>query len=114
MLANDPHLGFSVPAIWYLARIVTPDLTRVGATTPGLPLLVIGSNGHVAWGFTTTHGDTQDLYEEKILPDDATQYETPDGPRKLEIRREIIKVKGASGCGARHTIDQARPDHQRP
>lgn len=95
MLANDPHLGFSVPAIWYLARIVTPDLTRVGATTPGLPLLVIGSNGKVAWGFTTTHGDTQDLYEENILPDDATQYATPDGPQKLEIRREIIKVKDA-------------------
>ena len=96
MLANDPHLGFSVPAIWYLARIVTPDLTRVGATTPGLPLLVIGSNGHVAWGFTTTHGDTQDLYEEKILAGDATQYETPNGPQKLEIRRETIKVKGAA------------------
>ncbi len=95
MLANDPHLGFSVPAIWYLARIVTPDMTRVGATTPGLPLLVIGSNGRVAWGFTTTHSDTQDLYEERILPDDATQYETPNGPQKLDIRREIIKVEGA-------------------
>jgi hypothetical protein len=56
---------------------------------------VIGNNGHVAWGFTTTHGDTQDLYEEKLLPDDASQYETPNGPQKLEIRREIIKVKGA-------------------
>lgn len=95
MLANDPHLGFNVPAIWYLARIVTPDLVRFGATTPGLPLLVIGSNGHVAWGFTTTNGDTQDLYEEKLLSGDATQYETPDGPRKLEIRREIIKIKNA-------------------
>lgn len=96
MLANDPHLGFSVPAIWYLARIVTPDLVRIGATTPGMPLLVIGSNGHVAWGFTTTHGDTQDLYEERILPDDPSQYETPAGPRKLDIRREIIKVKDAA------------------
>lgn len=96
MLANDPHLGFNVPAIWYLARIVTPDLTRVGATTPGMPLLVIGSNGHVAWGFTTTSGDTQDLYEEKLLPDDPTQYVTPDGPQKLDIRREIIKVKDAA------------------
>ncbi|HWA48082.1 MAG TPA: penicillin acylase family protein, partial [Dongiaceae bacterium] len=95
MLANDPHLGFNVPAIWYLARIVTPDLTRVGATTPGLPLLVIGSNGHVAWGFTTTHSDTQDLYEEKLLPDDPTQYETPNGPQKLDIRKEVIKVKDA-------------------
>ncbi|CAN0479704.1 unnamed protein product, partial [Phaeothamnion confervicola] len=96
MLANDPHLGFSVPAIWYLVRIVTPELVRVGATAPGLPLMVIGSNGHLAWGFTTTHGDTQDLYEERILPDDATQYQAPGGPLKLEIRREIIKVKDAA------------------
>lgn len=95
MLANDPHLGFSVPAIWYLARIETPGMVWTGATTPGLPLIVIGSNGHVAWGFTTTHGDTQDLYEERLLPDDATQYETPSGPRKLEIRREVIKVRDA-------------------
>jgi penicillin amidase len=93
LLANDPHLGFNVPVIWYMARIVTPDSVRVGATAPGLPLLVIGSNGHVAWGFTTTHSDTQDLFEERLAPDAPARYETPAGWQPVEIRREIVKVK---------------------
>ncbi|HNB28969.1 MAG TPA: penicillin acylase family protein, partial [Alphaproteobacteria bacterium] len=93
LLANDPHLGFSAPVIWYMTRIVTPDGLLVGATAPGLPLLVIGSNGHVAWGFSTTHSDTQDLYEERISPDDPGMYQTPGGWQKIQVRRETIKVK---------------------
>jgi penicillin amidase len=93
LLANDPHLGFNAPVIWYMAKIITPDTLLAGATAPGMPLLVIGSNGHVAWGFTTTHSDTQDLFEERLSPDDPTQYMTPSGWQKLETRRELIKVK---------------------
>ncbi len=96
LLANDPHLGFSAPAIWYMARIVTPDTLLVGATAPGLPLLLIGGNGHVAWGFTTTHSDTQDLFEERISPDDPGKYLTPTGWQPLDIRHEVIKVKDAA------------------
>jgi penicillin amidase len=79
-----------------MARVVTPGLTWAGATAPGLPFLVIGSNGHLAWGFTTTHGDTQDLFEEKLLADPAGHYLTPTGPAALAIRREIIKVAGGA------------------
>lgn len=93
LLANDPHLGFGTPVIWYMARVVTPDKVLTGATAPGLPLLVIGSNGHVAWGFTTTHSDTQDLFEERISPDDPRKYLTPAGWEPLQIRHEVIKVK---------------------
>jgi penicillin amidase len=96
ILANDPHLGFSAPDIWYMARLTTPDGTLVGATTPGLPFLVIGSNGHVAWGFTTTHSDTQDLFEEHLSAGQQEHYETPSGPAPLAMRREIIKVKGGA------------------
>ncbi len=96
LLANDPHLGFSAPVIWYMARIVTPDGLLAGATAPGLPLLVIGSNGHVAWGFTTTHSDTQDLYEERISPDDPGMYQSPAGWQKIQVRHETIKVKDAA------------------
>jgi len=96
ILANDPHLGFTAPGTWYMARISTPDEVRVGATVPGLPFLVIGSNGHVAWGFTTTHGDTQDLFEEHLSPDQQQHYDTPTGPMPFDVRREIIKMKDST------------------
>ena len=94
ILANDPHLGLSAPGFWYLARIETPERTRSGATAPSLPLVVLGQNGHVAWGLTTTHGDTQDLFIERVLEDDPTRYETPEGPRPFEVREEVIQVRG--------------------
>ncbi|MDX1710649.1 MAG: penicillin acylase family protein [Rhodovibrionaceae bacterium] len=93
LLANDPHLGLNAPGTWYLARIETPELTIAGATSPGIPYHPIGHNGHAAWGFTTTHSDTQDLFIEK-LTGDGEGYETPDGTRPLERRTEAISVRG--------------------
>jgi len=95
ILANDPHLMFQAPNIWYLARIETPTLTLAGATTPGVPLVVIGHNTKVAWGFTTTHSDTQDLFVETIDPENPTHYLTPDGSRPFEFRNETINVRFA-------------------
>ena len=106
IVANDPHLGLTAPATWYMARISTPDTMRVGATVPGIPFLVIGSNGHVAWGFTTTHSDTQDLFEERLSPGLQDHYDTPDGPQPLEVRREIIKVK--DGADVRFNVRSTR------
>lgn len=94
LLAGDPHLGFSLPAIWYLARIDTPGGVLVGATAPGVPFLVIGHNGRIAWSFTTTGADTQDVFVETVLPDG--RYQTPDGPRPFLEREERIQVRGAS------------------
>jgi penicillin G amidase len=92
LLAGDPHLAFGFPAIWYLARIDTPDLTLAGATAPGIPGLVIGRNSHIAWTFTTTGADTQDVFVE--TPVGADQYQTPDGPKPFVTRQETIKVRG--------------------
>jgi penicillin G amidase len=94
LLANDPHLGLQNPIQWYLVRMETPSLRLVGATAPGVPMLLIGHNGHVAWTFTTTHSDTQDLFVEKLLPDDSTRYLGPSGPMAFETRAEVIKVYG--------------------
>jgi penicillin amidase len=94
LLANDPHLGLQNPIQWYLVRIETPALRLVGATAPGVPMLIIGHNGHVAWTFTTTHSDTQDLFVEKLLPDDPARYVGPGGPLAFETREEVIKVDG--------------------
>jgi len=92
LLAGDPHLAFGFPAIWYLARIDTPGNTLAGATAPGIPGLVIGRNSHIAWTFTTTGADTQDVFIE--TPVGSDEYQTPDGPRPFTVRQETIKVRG--------------------
>ena len=92
LLAGDPHLAFGFPGIWYLARIETPDGVLAGATAPGVPFLVLGHNGHIAWTFTTTGADVQDVFVE--TPAGEGQYQTPDGPRPFVVREERIKVRG--------------------
>ncbi|WP_366556156.1 penicillin acylase family protein [Aquibaculum sediminis] len=95
LLANDPHLGLGAPGTWYLARLETPEGVWAGATAPGVPGVVIGHNGHVAWGFTTTHSDTQDLVIERLVEGDPDHYQTPDGPRAFETWEEEIAVRGS-------------------
>ncbi len=94
LLANDPHLKLSAPALWYLARLDAPNLKVAGATLPGLPGVVLGQNEHIAWGFTNTGPDVQDLYLERIDANDAGRYQTPDGWARFETFTESIKVKG--------------------
>ena len=94
LLANDPHLKLSTPALWYFARLQAPGLKVAGATMPGMPIVVLGQNENIAWGFTNTGPDVQDLYIEQIDPGDATQYRTPEGWSRLETGAETIKVKG--------------------
>ncbi|MDH3738416.1 MAG: penicillin acylase family protein, partial [Alphaproteobacteria bacterium] len=93
LLANDPHLGFMAPGMWYLARIVTPDFSGAGATLPGQPFFAVGHNSALAWGFATTHADTQDLFIERINPDNPEQYLTPNGALSFETRTETIAVR---------------------
>ncbi|MBS0560608.1 MAG: penicillin acylase family protein, partial [Proteobacteria bacterium] len=94
LLAGDPHLGFGFPGIWYLARIDTPDATLAGATAPGVPFLVLGRNRAIAWTFTTTGADVQDVFIETPTAG-GDGYETPDGPRPFAVREERIAVRGA-------------------
>ena len=92
ILANDPHLGFSIPILWYLARIETPEHTLLGVTVPGMPFHLLGQNKNIAWGFTTTSGDTTDLYIEKIDPNNPNRYLSTTGYRLFNSRKEIILV----------------------
>jgi len=94
LLANDPHLKLSAPALWYFARIETPSAKVAGATMPGLAGVVLGQNEHIAWGFTNTGPDVQDLYLERIKPGEPTHYQTPQGWEKFDTFAETIKVKG--------------------
>ncbi|MGE5626364.1 MAG: penicillin acylase family protein [Bacillota bacterium] len=101
LLANDMHLGLRVPNTWYRAQWTYQDarapgggVTVTGVTLPGVPAMVVGSNGHVAWGFTNSYGDWTDLVLLHINPDDPDQYRTADGWRHFEHHRETIHVKG--------------------
>ena len=94
ILANDLHLSLNLPSQWYLARIEAPDLVLAGATAPGVPFMVAGRNGHLAWAFTTTHSDTQDLFIERLSKDAPGSYDTPEGPRPFELREETVEIRG--------------------
>src|SRR6185503_11352110 len=93
LLANDPHLGLGFPGIWYLAHLVGPGFDIRGATSPGSPAVVLGHNGTIGWGFTTTNLDSQDLFIERVDPTDPNRYITPDGPRPFGVREETITVR---------------------
>ena len=94
MVANDPHLGLTTPSVWYLAAIRAPGLNVIGATLPGVPGVVLGRNDRVAWAFTNTGVDQQDLYLERINPEQPDEYQTPEGWARFATRVERIRVKG--------------------
>lgn len=103
LVANDMHLAINVPIIWYRASVAFPDPSQptiteriTGVTLPGLPSIVVGSNGHVAWGFTNSGGDWSDLVRVDPDPRDPSRYLTPDGPRAFETFSETIAAKGAT------------------
>jgi len=79
LLANDPHLDYSIPCIWYTVHLKAPGLNAIGVSLPGSPGVIIGHNDRVAWGVTNLHFDVQDLY----LSASAERTET-----------EVIHVKG--------------------
>ena len=95
LLANDPHLGFTAPSIWYLARLELKTGGVIGGTIPGMPIVLVGRSARLGWGMTSAYLDDQDLFIEKLNPDDPTQYLTPGGYRPFETRRSIIRIKDA-------------------
>jgi penicillin amidase len=95
ILADDPHLSFGAPGFWYLARLKTPQHEIAGGTAAGVPLVIVGHNERIAWGFTTTTADVEDLFIEKIDAADPGYYLTPQGSAPFKSRRETILVRGA-------------------
>jgi penicillin amidase len=100
LLANDMHLALRLPNVWYRARMVVEtegpqarDMT--GATFPGVPMLLVGSNRHVAWGYTNSYGDWTDLVVVESDPKDSTKYLVGDTSQDVQVRRETIAVRGA-------------------
>lgn len=94
LLADDPHLGTSIPSIWYLAELQGETLHVVGATFPGLPAVVIGHNERVAWGVTNMGPDVQDLYVERLNPANPNQYAVDGSWQTIQVVEEVIEVDG--------------------
>jgi penicillin amidase len=101
LVANDMHLAVRVPNTWYRASLEWPDpsspsthVRLIGITLPGTPALIVGSNTHVAWGFTNTYADWSDLILLDVDPQDPTRYRTPDGWKTFERHEEVIEVAG--------------------
>lgn len=93
LLANDPHLGMMAPSIWYAAHTETAGESVIGVTIPGIPAIILGRNDHIAWGFTNTGPDTQDLVIERVDPADPSRYLTPGGSAAFATRTEILRVR---------------------
>lgn len=101
MLANDMHLVLQVPNVWYRASLVWPSETAgqpehrvTGVTLPGLPLVIAGSNGHVAWGFTNAYADASDLVIVQPNAISHALYVYGNDLEEFKTRHEVIKVKG--------------------
>lgn len=93
LLANDPHLGFTAPTIWYLARIALSTGDVIGATIPGLPIVMSGRSDVLGWGLTSAYADDQDVFLEQLNPDNPKEYLTPDGYKPFKTRASIIQIK---------------------
>ena len=95
LLANDTHLELSIPPIWYEIHLTAPGWNLKGFTIPGAPMIIIGHNDHLAWGFTNSGADVQDLYAETLNPMNPDQYSVHGNWTDAEVDNETIRVKGA-------------------
>jgi penicillin G amidase len=104
ILANDPHLGIQMPSIWYETDLYCTALDAQpgknegapfhvsGFSFAGVPGVIIGHNDRIAWGVTNVNPDVQDLYQEKVNPENPNQYEVNGKWVDMAVRAEAIKV----------------------
>ena len=109
IFANDPHIGFSQPATWYEAHIVTPDFELYGYYLAGTPYPLLGHNRKYAYGLTMFENDDLDLYKEENKADDANSYLSPKGFMNYQIRNKTIQVKDSSAVNLKVKISRHGP-----
>ncbi|CAN98429.1 Penicillin amidase [Sorangium cellulosum So ce56] len=94
ILANDMHLELGVPNIWYRAELRYGEREVAGVVLPGVPVVIVGTNRHVAWGLTSLLGDVMDLVRLETVPERPGEYRTPSGWKRFDVAQETIKVRG--------------------
>jgi penicillin G amidase len=108
ILANDPHLEFSLPSPWYLVHLKAPGLDVTGAAIIGLPGVIVGHNDRIAWGVTNLEFDVQDLYREQI--DLRTgRYQTSGKEEQARPERDVIVVKRAQPVAIANWVTRHGP-----
>jgi penicillin G amidase len=95
VLQSDPHYGVTNPAFWYEIHLSGGRYNVRGLGVAGVPGMLIGWNERCAWGVTALAGDTADLFEEKVNPDNPDQYLWKDAWSSFERRSETIRIKGS-------------------
>ena len=93
LLAADPHNALSAPGFWSLARLELSVGGVIGATVPGLPLVMSGRSTKIAWGLSASHADDQDIFIEKLNPENENEYLTNDGYELFDTEKVIIDIK---------------------
>jgi penicillin G amidase len=96
LLANDTHLDLWMPGIWYEAHLTAPGWNVKGFVLPGAPMIVVGHNDGIAWGFTNNMADVQDVYVETFNPAAPDEYRVRGEWTKAQVFDEVIHVKGAA------------------
>jgi penicillin G amidase len=103
ILANDPHLEWSIPAPWYQVQLQAPGLDVTGVSLPGIPCVIVGHNQRIAWGVTNLGFDVQDLYMERIDPLTG-RYVFRGQVEQARSESEWIRVKGARPVEVRQWV----------
>jgi len=93
IFANDPHIGYSQPAVWFEAHIISPDYEMYGYHLAGVPIPFLGHNRDYAYGLTMFENDDIDFYKEEGHPSDTNKYKTPTGYEEYSTSTKTIKVK---------------------
>jgi penicillin amidase len=100
LLANDPHMGFNMPALWYEIGMHCAEKSAAciydfrGFSLPGVPGILIGHNDRIAWGLTNAAFDAEDVFIERVNPANSNQYEVNGEWVDMDIHREEIEVHG--------------------
>ena len=110
LVANDMHLGFGIPGIWYqIHQVIEGKLNVEGLLLPGQPLIICGHNDSIAWGMTNTYVDNLDYYEEKINPEDSNQYMFNGEWKNFTIHEEIIRSKSGKEVKCNYRTNHRGP-----
>jgi penicillin G amidase len=109
LLANDTHLELTIPPIWYEVHMTAPGWNVKGITFPGAPLVIIGHNDRIAWGFTNNGADVLDLYVETFNPANPEEYRVNGKWQKADVFDEVIRVKGEPDVHQRLVVTRHGP-----
>ncbi|HKJ06631.1 MAG TPA: penicillin acylase family protein, partial [Flavobacteriaceae bacterium] len=96
LFANDPHIGYSQPPVWYEAHLSTPNYEMYGYHIAGVPFPLLGHNHKLAFGLTMFENDDMDFYQEENHPTDSLKYKTANGYKKYKTKTATIKVKDSA------------------